>query len=86
MPVLQKRVNDDFTVVHNAFIRDSKLGINARELLLTMLSMKDGWNFRIKGLASILPDGEKRVSSALRSLEELGVILEEIALLTNRAE
>lgn len=74
MPILQKRVNDDFTVVHNAFIRDEKLGINARGLLLTMLSMKDGWNFSIKGLAAILPDGEKRVSTALHSLEHLGYL------------
>lgn len=74
MPILQKKVNDDFTIVHNAFIRDSKLGINARGLLLTMLSMKDGWNFSIKGLASILPDGEKRVATALHSLEDLGYL------------
>ena len=46
MPILQKKINEDFTIVHNAFIRDEKLGINARGLLLTMLSMKDGWNFK----------------------------------------
>lgn len=74
MPILQKRINEDFTIVHNAFIRDEKLGINARGLLLTMLSMKDGWKFSTKGLASILPDGEKRVSTALHSLEELGYL------------
>lgn len=74
MPILQKRINEDFTIVHNAFIRDEKLGINARGLLLTMLSMKDGWKFSTKGLASILPDGEKRVATALHSLEELGYL------------
>lgn len=74
MPILQKKINEDFTIVHNAFIRDEKLGINARGLLLTMLSMKDGWNFSIKGLASILPDGEKKVSTALHSLEERGYL------------
>lgn len=74
MPILQKKINEDFTIVHNAFIRDEKLGINARGLLLTMLSMKDGWNFSIKGLTSILPDGEKKVSSALHSLEEQGYL------------
>ncbi|MCM1529751.1 MAG: helix-turn-helix domain-containing protein [Alistipes sp.] len=74
MPILQKKVNDDFTIVHNAFIRDPKLGINGRGILLTMLSMKDGWNFSVKGLAAILPDGEKRVSTALHALEDLGYL------------
>ncbi len=74
MPILQKKINDDFTVVHNTFIRDKNLGISARGLLLTMLSMKDGWHFSIKGLASILPDGEKKVSSALKSLEKSGYL------------
>lgn len=74
MPILQKKINEDFTIVHNAFIRDEKLGINARGLLLTMLSMKDGWKFSVKGLASILPDGETKVSTALHSLEDLGYL------------
>ena len=74
MPILQKKINEDFTIVHNAFIRDEKLGINARGLLLTMLSMKDGWKFSVKGLASILPDGETKVSTALHSLENLGYL------------
>lgn len=75
MPILQKRVRDNFTTIHNAFLRDPKLGINARGLLVTMLSMADGWNFSIKGLASILPDGEYKISSTLRELTECGYLV-----------
>jgi len=74
MPILQKRVRNNFTTIHNAFLRDPKLGINARGLLVTMLSMADGWNFSIKGLASILPDGEYKISSTLRELTECGYL------------
>lgn len=74
MPILQKRIRSDFTTVHNAFLRDKTFGINARGLLVTMLSMADGWNFSIKGLSSILPDGEYRVASTLRELEKFGYL------------
>ena len=75
MPIFKKEIKSDFTVVHNAFIRDENLGIAARGLLLTMLSMSDGWNFSVKGLAAILPDGECKVTTAIRELERNGYLV-----------
>ena len=74
MPYLKKKIEKDFTTVHNTFLRDTKLGIGARGLLMTMMSMTDGWKFSVKGLAKILPDGEKKISSALNSLKENGYL------------
>ena len=75
MAVLKKEIKSDFTVVHNKFLRDKKLSINARGLLMTMLSMSNNWNFSIKGLASILPDGERKTASTLKELEENGYLI-----------
>lgn len=75
MAVLKKEIKSDFTVVHNKFLRDKKLSINARGLLMTMLSMSNNWNFSIKGLASILPDGERKIASTLKELEENGYLI-----------
>lgn len=74
MPILKKNVKNDFTIVHNTFIRDEELGIDGRGLLLTMISMKDGWKFSVKGLSSILPDGEHKVGTTLKKLETLGYL------------
>ena len=74
MPILKKQIKSDFTTVHNAFARDPNLGIAARGLLFTMLSMSDDWNFSIKGLAKILPDGECKVATALKELEKGGYL------------
>ena len=71
MTVLKKEVKKDFTVVHNKFLRDKKMSINARGLLMTMLSMSDNWNFRIKGLSFILPDGEWKLASTLKEPEDI---------------
>ena len=75
MAILKKEIKSNFTVVHNNFLQDTKLSINARGLLMTMLSMKENWNFSIKGLAGILPDGERKISSTLNELEELGYLI-----------
>lgn len=75
MPIFRKEIKNDFTVVHNAFIRDGRLGIAARGLLLTMLSMADDWNFSVKGLASILPDGECKVTTAIHELEDTNYLI-----------
>lgn len=72
MPIIQRQIKSDFTTVHNTFIRDTRLPIAARGLLLTMLSFKNTWNFSIKGLAKILPDGERTISRNLNILTELG--------------
>lgn len=74
---LKKCIERDYTTVHNDFLRDKSLSINARGLLITMLSLPDNWNFSIKGLAAILPDGEKKVGSALKELELHGYLVRE---------
>ena len=74
MSILKKRVNSDFTCVHNAFIRDRSLSIAAKGLLLVMLSLPENWNFSISGLQSIVPDGKDKVSSTLKILEKMGYL------------
>lgn len=74
---LKKHIERDYTTVHNGFLRDKSLSINARGILITMLSLRDDWDFSIKGLAAILPDGEKKVGSALKELEKHGYLVRE---------
>lgn len=75
MPKLRKNVSADFTVIHNVMIRDYNLGATERGLLVTMLSLPDNWNFSIKGLAKILPDGVTKISTALKNLEKYGYLI-----------
>ncbi len=74
MPKIQRAVTRDYTVVHNEFVRDTKLGIAERGLLLTMLSKSNTYEFSIQGLAYELPDGKTRIANCLRKLEELGYL------------
>ena len=68
MPKLVKKVTHDFTVINNKIFRDQNLKGIDRGILGTMLSLADGWNFSIKGLAAILPDGETAISNSLKRI------------------
>ena len=74
MPKLVKKMSRDFTIINNKLLRDGNLGSSERGLLVTMLSLPDGWSFSIRGLAQILPDGITKISNTLNKLESLNYL------------
>ena len=60
--------NDNFTVISNDLARDNDLSLEARGLLVLMLSMSDDWIFSVKGLMN--QTGLKR-SVVIRLIKEL---------------
>ena len=74
MARMVNEMKKNFTVVHNQFLQDPELGIAERGLLMTMLSKPDSYDFSIKGLASLLPNGETAIRTALINLENLGYL------------
>lgn len=66
---------DGYTIVPNSYVRDARLSIKAIGLMTIMLSLPDGWEFSIVGLASICKDGMDSIRSALKELEEFGYVL-----------
>lgn len=74
MSRFRKEVRDDFTVVHNDFIRDKRLGYAEKGLLLTLMQLPDdgSWNYSIAGLAELTPDGTYKVSVLLKKLKATG--------------
>lgn len=73
----QKEFVTDFTRVHNEFLRDKTLSLAARGVLITLLQLPDSWNLSEKTIRSILPDGQKKVSTALKECEAKGYICRE---------
>lgn len=69
MSKLIKRLSGDFTIISNKVFRNKKLGVTDRGTLCTLLSLPDNWNFSIRGLAAILPDGVTKIENSLNRLE-----------------
>lgn len=84
MARVKKKITSDFTIVHNKMLRDKSLGATERGVLITMLSLPDGWNFSIKGLTHILPDGYTKISTALKNLERLHYLIRERVYVNGR--
>ena len=69
MAVLRNRTKrENFLVVSKIFLQDADLNLTERGLLATMHSLPEKWEFTVKGMAKVLPDGESRIRSALDGL------------------
>ncbi len=75
MPNIKTKPTKDFTSIRNKMIRDKRLNLVDRGLLVTMLSYGKNWNFTIKGLASQMNDKESRIRTALKRLEKAGYLV-----------
>ena len=74
MPKIQKQRSGGYTVIGNHALRNKELSLKAVGLLVKMWSLPDGWNFSVKGMASICKDGELSVRNAIHELEEQGYL------------
>lgn len=69
----------DFTMVHNAALRDRRLTRRARGLLVEVLSHRAGFGISEASLVAAGPEGRDAVRKALRELEEHGYLHREQA-------
>ena len=58
-----------FVVVNKAVAMDKELGLRDRGMMLTLMSFPPEWDFSIRGLETIIPDGRDAISSSLQRLE-----------------
>ena len=72
---IRREVKENFTWVHNTFIRDKRLALDEKGLLILMLSLPMSWKFTVSGLAAMVADGKDRISSTLKDLEKHGYLV-----------
>ena len=69
MAILRKTNRDRYTVIDNSLFMNHELSYKAKGLLCQMLSLPDGWEFSVEGLATLSSDGVTVVRTALSELE-----------------
>lgn len=72
MAKLQSAIVKDFTVIHNEFVKDERLGIEEKGMLLLLMSLPEDWDFSIEGLAKLSVSGKCKITTALNKLKKYG--------------
>lgn len=67
----------DFSIVSNNVLRDKRLSLRTRGLLVFCLSLADTWEYSIKGLAAATGESEGKISLCLKELEKHGYLTRE---------
>ena len=66
-----------FTHIPNPPLRDQALTLQSKGLFCMMLSLPEGWDFTVGGLAAVCGCGRDKIRACLRNLEAAGYLLRE---------
>ena len=75
MAVFRVEKNQNYSVMSNYHLRDENLTLKAKGLLSQMLSLPDGWDYTLTGLAKINREGKDAIRTAVQELEQAGYII-----------
>lgn len=74
MPTFRVHKDKNFTTVSNEFIKDKRLSLKGKGLLITMFSLPNDWDYSERGLTCICKEGRDSIHSTLKELEEYGYL------------
>ena len=77
MAVFRIEKNKNYTTMSNYHLRDRRLSLKAKGLLSLILSLPDGWDYSVRGLASICKESPDGIATPLKELEKYGYLFRE---------
>ena len=75
MAVFRIEKNLNYTVMSNYHLRDMSISLKAKGLLSQMLSLPEGWDYTLSGLAHINREKIDAIREAIKELERAGYIV-----------
>lgn len=73
-PQIEVRTKNPYTQIPNALIRDKRLRLQTRAVLILMLSLPPDWDYSVRGMASVAGVSKDTMSRLLGELEEAGYL------------
>ena len=75
MSNFKNNLKDSYTIIANDILNSKELSLKAKGLYAFMASKPDNWNFSYDGLTFQLQEGEKAIRSAVKELENVGILI-----------
>lgn len=63
-----------YTVLPNGILRDAGLSLRTKGLFAIILSLPEGWDYSVSGLASVAGCGREAIRAALSEMEQAGYL------------
>jgi len=60
----------NYTTISNVILRDKRLSLKAKGLLVTVMGLPDTWDFTVQGIATTLKEGRDAITGAIAELIE----------------
>lgn len=75
MAICRVEKNENYTVMSNSHLRDTRLSLKAVGLLSKVLSLPDKWDYSVQGLTKICKENSTAIESALKELKVYGYLI-----------
>ena len=75
MAIFRVEKNRNYTVMANYHLKDNTITLKAKGLMSVMLSLPEGWDYTLAGLAFISKEGVSAIRAAVNELEEAGYLI-----------
>ena len=72
--VIQVQRSGGYTVLPNGILRDTGLSLKTKGLFAIILSLPEGWDYSVAGLASVAGCGRDAIRGALKEMETAGYL------------
>lgn len=69
---IKRDIDHNFTTINNIIVKDVRISLKARGFYLTIMSLPDSWDFSVRGITAVLPDGKSAVYGAINELIHYG--------------
>lgn len=75
MAIFRVERTQDYITMSNRHFKNKNLSLKAKGLLSEMLSLPEGWDFTLRGLAFINKEGVDAIRTAIQELEKTGYVV-----------
>lgn len=72
MNKIYRKKNENFTIISNVVLRDSRISLKAKGVMALVMSLPNNWDFTIRGLIAVVKEGRDAIYSAIKELKMYG--------------